>query len=249
VALGYRTKAIGNYSFANGNSSIAKSFNSFVVGRYNDTTSTSLTNWILDDPLFIIGNGDWTNNSNAMTVLKNGNVGLGPVTPVYKLQVSGAVMLEDTPVPAGLVGHSGIFSDGGELHAIDAIGNSTVISPHNFSLFQKSEPMAWSFYSENSNLKQKIGVDMLKVIRIVEKLSGENLIVITDLEGNYIKSDLSKEETIEEKLDNLIEENQEMKATIIELQQEIIDDQNKKIEQIKSDNEQLKARLDKIENY
>ena len=68
------------------------------------------------------------------------------------------------------------YVDGGEMHVKDSLGNDTQISPHNFSLIPEgpSEPMAWSYYSQNGG--SKINVDMLKMARLLEKLTGEKLV-------------------------------------------------------------------------
>jgi hypothetical protein len=89
-AQGYFSTADGEYSSVFGNRTRAKSYSSFVLGRYNDTTSTDSYNWNTSDPLFIIGNGTGpSNRSNAVTVLKNGNVGLGNnPTPGFRLHVT-----------------------------------------------------------------------------------------------------------------------------------------------------------------
>ncbi len=64
--------------------------------------------------------------------------------------------------------------------------NVTALSPHNFSLIPggPSEPMAWSFYSERGDTA--INVDMLRVVRLVEQISGEHLVYLKDLKaGQY----------------------------------------------------------------
>ena len=93
IATGNETKAKGDNSTALGGITIARSYNSFVIGSYNDTlTTSSLTSWVGTDPLFVIGNGiTETNRSNAMTVLKNGNIGLGTMTPQGTLDVNGSI--------------------------------------------------------------------------------------------------------------------------------------------------------------
>lgn len=67
-------------------------------------------------------------------------------------------------------------SSSAELKVRDEAGNITTLSPHNFSKIPggKSEEMAWSFYSEKDG--QYINVDMLKLARLVEKLTGEKLV-------------------------------------------------------------------------
>lgn len=77
-----------------------------------------------------------------------------------------------------------------ELHAIDEAGNATVLTPHNFSGIPggPSEDMAWSYHSRRG--EKTISVDMLRVIRLLEELTGEKLV----FEGNVeeIEDDLVK---------------------------------------------------------
>jgi hypothetical protein len=88
TALGNGSRAVGSNSTATGFKTIAKSQGVFVAGRHNDTTSISSTTWEPTDPLFIIGNGTLSASHNAMTVLKNGNTGIGTHSPQKLLHVS-----------------------------------------------------------------------------------------------------------------------------------------------------------------
>ena len=103
VALGYKNNAHGAYSMAMGIESNARSFystsmglgtlakasGSFVTGIYNDTSDAPILNFFGEtDRIFQIGNGYYSSRSNAVTVLKNGNTGIGTVNPFTKLHVS-----------------------------------------------------------------------------------------------------------------------------------------------------------------
>ena len=102
TALGYSTDAEANYSFAAGyfaeaqaiysaaigNAVQAQSYSSMAVGRYN-VGGGSATSWVSTDPIFEIGIGTGpTTRANAMTVRKNGNVGIGTNTPGARLHVA-----------------------------------------------------------------------------------------------------------------------------------------------------------------
>ncbi len=119
TAFGYNTGARGNYSFAVGAINIAsgvasfgagqgnfapgdnasafgtgttaQAYCSFVIGRSNTNPGNySPTTWVATDPLFVIGNGvNYQSPSNALTVLKNGNTGIGLVSPPSKLSILG----------------------------------------------------------------------------------------------------------------------------------------------------------------
>ncbi len=91
TSMGYKTTASGDISTAFGMNSEAQSYSSLVAGRYN-VLSGSKISWVDTDPLFVLGNGFSSSaRSNAMTVLKNGTVGINTATPnsSYKLDVNG----------------------------------------------------------------------------------------------------------------------------------------------------------------
>jgi len=87
-AIGDSSTTMGMYTSAEGQASIAmgigtnsRPFASFVMGRYN-IISGSPNTWEGSEPVFVIGNGaDDSNRSNALTVLKNGNLGIATSEP------------------------------------------------------------------------------------------------------------------------------------------------------------------------
>ena len=89
VAIGNNTATTGNYSIAMGSYTTTPSAYEMVVGRYNTSYSpgSSIT-WNSNDRLFVIGNGTSSSSlSNAMTVMKNGKVGIGTDAPGEILHV------------------------------------------------------------------------------------------------------------------------------------------------------------------
>ncbi len=87
-------KAIGYQTTAGGDDVVANSYNSFVIGRTNDTIYShtdinyydgvspwSYIEWYNDDPLFVIGNGSsafgGVGRRNALTVLKDATTIIG----------------------------------------------------------------------------------------------------------------------------------------------------------------------------
>lgn len=81
-------------------------------------------------------------------------------------------------VTDGVVIYSQDVSSSAELRVRDEAGNVTTLSPHNFSLIPEgpSEELAWSYYSERDG--KCINVDMLKLARVLERLSGEKIVYI-----------------------------------------------------------------------
>ncbi|MFA6232963.1 MAG: tail fiber domain-containing protein [Bacteroidota bacterium] len=103
TAMGSGSVASGEYSLALGSNTIAESFMSMALGRFN-VGGGSPTSWISTDPLFALGIGyDNTSRANAITVLKNGNVGIGLVAPSTKLEVAGQVKITGGSPGAGKV--------------------------------------------------------------------------------------------------------------------------------------------------
>jgi hypothetical protein len=88
TAIGYSADATGNFSTAFGRNTQAQSRNSFAIGRYN-VGGGSATSWIGSDPIFEIGIGSSNSNrANAMTVRKDGRVGIGTTLPGARLHVA-----------------------------------------------------------------------------------------------------------------------------------------------------------------
>ena len=93
--MGYRTQASGDRSIAMGNATEAQSYAATAFGSYNTiVTPLSTNSWNENDRLFIIGNGSsFSKKSDAMVVLKNGNIGIGDSTPTEgTLVVSGTIV-------------------------------------------------------------------------------------------------------------------------------------------------------------
>ena len=92
----------------------------------------------------------------------------------------GLCLFNAATAPAGtLTNGITLYSSAGELNVMDAAGGNTVLSPHNFSLIgEPSEPMAWSHYSQRHG--QVINVDMLRVVRLVEQMTGEQLVYLKE---------------------------------------------------------------------
>jgi hypothetical protein len=90
TAWGISTTASGNISTAWGDNTTAPSYLETVFGRYNTEYGyLSNTMWHATDRLFVIGNGTSTSNrSDALTVLKNGNVGIRASNPNARLHVN-----------------------------------------------------------------------------------------------------------------------------------------------------------------
>ena len=91
IALGYGSEVRGDVGFVSGRELIVKSAYCAGFGIYNDTSDVPTPVFPAPtDRLFQIGNGLYSARSNALTVLHNGNTGIGVLNPVTKLEVAGS---------------------------------------------------------------------------------------------------------------------------------------------------------------
>jgi hypothetical protein len=133
-----------------------------------------------DGDKFKIGNGYYVGSATTYVLLDtSGNLLLGGT--VSPASATKSFSLFNGTVPTGSVTDGCVLytedvSSSSELKVRDEAGNVTTLSPHNFDLIPEgpSEEMAWSYYSERDG--KRINVDMLKAIRLLEKLSGEKLV-------------------------------------------------------------------------
>ncbi len=127
AGFGFYTVASGTYSVAFGDYTTAQPYSSVVLGRYNEISGNT-GSWIATDPLFVIGNGvSAASPNNAVTVLKNGNVGIGVSAPTQPLQVAGIIesISEGFKFPDGTIQST---ASAGITVEIDPIFDSSVAS-------------------------------------------------------------------------------------------------------------------------
>ena len=114
TAMGSWTIASGEYSTAMGDETNAESYASVALGRFNVGGGTAIS-WEATDPLFEIGNGaDGFNRANALTILKNGNVGIGKANPARLLHVDGEMEVDGAIYADDATG-VGFLDDAGNL--------------------------------------------------------------------------------------------------------------------------------------
>jgi len=135
LAMGDYTTASGRISTAMGNRTTASSAFETVLGRYNtDYTPASTTDWIATDRLFVVGNGATdAAKSNAITILKSGNTGIGTDAPTQKLEVNGNVF-----IPAGSSYWIGSAGDAGNRLRLHQTGSNAYIDWGEEALFFRS---------------------------------------------------------------------------------------------------------------
>jgi hypothetical protein len=98
ISMGTSSKSNSDFSISGGLAIVNNSFGSVMLGIYNDTLSKNLsskipskTEFVAEDPLFVVGNGSKeTARSNAITLYKNGKMGLSNIDPTEILDVNGS---------------------------------------------------------------------------------------------------------------------------------------------------------------
>jgi hypothetical protein len=115
TTMGYEAIANGSYSTSMGFTTRAKAYGSFTAGMYNDDTdSPNPVSEASTDRIFQIGNGAFNSKHNAITVLRNGNTGIGTVNPTRPLSFP-ASLGEKILLYPGAAGEVGIGVYGNEL--------------------------------------------------------------------------------------------------------------------------------------
>jgi hypothetical protein len=105
LSTGSFTKAIGRASTAAGINVFSKAAGSFAIGSFNNVTdSPDPETEQQSDRIFQIGNGDSNGKKNALTLLRNGNFGLGEnvLEPTRILDIGGRPRIRHNGATAGI---------------------------------------------------------------------------------------------------------------------------------------------------
>ncbi|MCE7068113.1 tail fiber domain-containing protein [Dyadobacter sp. CY326] len=205
VALGGKTKAIGAFSLAHGYESessggasfsmgfrvISKALHGFSIGIYNNITDSPFSFEQPTDRLFQIGNGSEDNRSNALTVLRNGNIGIGnnATEPGFVLDVGGRARIKHNGSTAGF------YLDNSEHKPQGFVG---MMNDQQIGFYLNSQ---WRFWV-NSQGNGYLGGALIqtsdrRLKRNFTSLS-ESLSKLSALQGyNYFWKDTLKDQTIQ----------------------------------------------------
>jgi hypothetical protein len=186
TGIGRQTAAWGTASTSMGSNTIAKSSNSLVIGIYNDTTNI--------DRLFEIGNGEsHTNRSNAITVLQNGNVGIGTANPTNRLHISNAnnsVRIEG-PSTSGTGGKAlaiGGFGDV-DVDAPGIVGGRLKIKENGNIGIGTSDPLSTLHVNGFTRLgEQSTGIKLKRMAAFTSPIDGGTVTVVHGLAPEKILS-------------------------------------------------------------
>lgn len=164
------------------------------------------------------------------------NIGEGGLYSNGGIGVNGSLALANSTAPknspANLIQlYAEDVAGSSELKVRDEASNITTLSPHNFSLIgSPSEPLAWSYYSENSS--GQINVDMLRAIRLLEAVTGEKLVFTSGYEEQKVVTP-SGNSNLRERINALETQNRQLKVSTLQLRLENYN-LRKEIERIKS---------------
>ena len=111
MTIGSYTIASGNYSFAQGHYSESPSYAETTIGAWaTEYTANSATEFNANDRLFTIGNGNSVIRSNALTILKNGNMTVGGEVSVEdNMTVDGEMSVEDNGGAFNMIGTDHVY--------------------------------------------------------------------------------------------------------------------------------------------
>jgi hypothetical protein len=156
IAAGTSSNAEGEYTIALGYGVRARAENSIVIGRYNQWyAGESPTTWVDTDPLFVIGNGTFDARSNALTMRKDGKIGIGidfPAADIHIKQSSGG----------GLILQNGTDNNKWRLYSASGDNNLTFYNNNNVEIADIDDVSGT--YSALSDARLKKNISPLKNI-------------------------------------------------------------------------------------
>ena len=171
----------GKLRLSSGESSYSSIYNVFVSGQYeglwlrakSDAVSpgnngAGINLYADSDPQFPGGILLFTGGATRIAVDSTGNVGLS-MTNQNSGGGAGVLLLGNaaTNPTSALTNAAALYASGGELFSYDVDGNATQISPHD------PETGEWIFYSKNTRTGKVVRVNMEKLVKKIEELTGE----------------------------------------------------------------------------
>ncbi|MEO6287823.1 MAG: tail fiber domain-containing protein [Dyadobacter sp.] len=193
-ASGNFSESLGYYSFSAGTHSISKALSSATFGLFNnDDDSPSPFSPSLQDRIFQIGNGyHVSNRSNAFTILRNGNIGIGnnTLTPQFLLDIGGRVRIKYAQGKT-----AGIYFNDSQNNAEGFVGMKT---DNEIGFYNANK---WLFWMDNIGNSHIIGTNYntsdLRLKRDFSSLSN-SLTKLSNLNGyHYFWKDSTLDQTLQ----------------------------------------------------
>ena len=111
-----------------------------------------------------------TDTVTGMTLDEKGNVGIGTTNQFGNGEGILSLKNANTNPSMTLMNAAALYASSGELFAYDAAGNATQISPHD------KETGEWIFYSKNIKTGRVVKINMEKLVKKFEEMTGESFI-------------------------------------------------------------------------
>lgn len=170
ITLGLATKGTGQFDFVAGTAGTAAAPEIILQGDVNSGLYQPAA-----DKLAVSIAGT------AVQAWQAGNMLLNDVTSDANTGAGVFILVNAGTPPTGsqtdgVVLYAADVTASSELRVRDEATNDSVLSPHVFELFDAPDKMAWSYYSTNERVGEKINVDMYGAIKAIEELSGKKFI-------------------------------------------------------------------------
>jgi len=212
TTVGYDNRTLALRSNAFGIGMETNVYSMTGIGSFNTLPTGNNQSWIETDPVFAVGNGrDYNFRSTALTILKNGNTGIGTMTPEDKLEVKGTIRFRSSTnnnsfaIRTASDGDLKFIGDGGVIHMdIGDSGGRVGIgteSPNQLLSVNgnasKTSGGSWSTFSDR-RLKKDIqpftdGLEqVLQIDPVTYRYNGKADIKTKDLQIGVIAQDMKK---------------------------------------------------------
>ncbi|HNQ27619.1 MAG TPA: tail fiber domain-containing protein, partial [Aquaticitalea sp.] len=173
IATGFNTTTSGVGSVVFGSNNTSASIYETVFGRFATLAAGSPTSWMVNDRLFAIGNGSGNaSRSNALTILKNGRMGLQSVTnPTYALQLPNS---STNGIGQAQANAWNTYSDG-------RLKTNRAMLPYGLKEIMRLEPLAYFHHNSEINNgiltiqeegKEQIGFIAQDMYQIIPEIVG-----------------------------------------------------------------------------
>jgi hypothetical protein len=144
TAMGNNTMASGAYSTAMGDHTIASGSSSTAIGTYNTDVSNAM---------LMVGNGNSIARRNALTLLFNGNLGIGVDNPTARLQLNGQIKFGTAAyIDVGNVNNFDIRLNGNIRSTVDNFDNLGSSSFRYFTVYATNGTINTSDRRDKTNI-------------------------------------------------------------------------------------------------
>ena len=275
AAFGLATSAIGENTFTVGEKTKADAINSVAIGRFN-IGGGSATSWIESDPLFEVGNGSSDGlRDNAVTVLKNGNVGIGTNNPLSQIHQSfnstpshaHIKLTEEGPDGARIIlennqntnfwtvfgrPNESVSSSQVNFHFTDMVGDTA--TGNKFRIYGSGDAWLKGTLTSPSDITLKTNIESINgATMIIQALSGYKYNWKTDEKGSQKQIGVIAQE-VQRVLPEIVRTDEDgflsvSYSSLVPVLIEGMKEQQEKIDSVLEENQMLKDEIEKIKAF